>query len=125
MYESPDNPIATGSIYRGILLGMQSTPWKNDATKFNHKLGISVQVPNDFGGFDSETKSLEIPGDELPKYQQYCADYTGKMIEVSFIYSLRKWKDNTFLNEYIPANAIFKIVPVSKAVSKLAEKKAA
>jgi len=124
MNETPENPIATGSIFRGILLGLQSIPWKKDASKFNHKLGLSVKVPNDFGGFDVETKVLEVPGEELPKYQKYCEDYKGQLVEVSFIYSLRTWQDSTFLNEYIPKNAVFKLVSDSK-VPNIANRKAA
>ena len=108
-----EEDILTGCLFRGILLGMKSEPWKKDPTKFNHLIALRTKSPDGFGGFNSETKMLNISQSDFPKFQELSTKSSGQLIEVPLVYSMRTFGDNTFLNEYIPADAVVKIIPVS------------
>ena len=79
------NHIQTGFTLTGIFKGFRSTPWKNDPTKFNHRIGIATLKDDGYGGQSENLIEVDILQEDIPRIQQSQNDYLGKYVMINVV----------------------------------------
>ena len=62
----------------GIILGFKSEPWRNDPTKFNHRILLANPFLDGNGFQQTEVMSIDITHDDVQRLQQLTNEFKGK-----------------------------------------------
>jgi len=96
-----------GTYVTGIIKGFKSTPWKNDPTKFNHKLGLVVGSYQDEWGTDHEQlQAVDIQAADVERVRKLAADHQGTLAIVPAVFRARPGgRDGAWLSVFMPQQA--------------------
>lgn len=100
-----------GEFIIGTMLGYSETPWVNDPTKFNRKVGIvTSEYLDQFGQSQTQTVTVDISFEEAAKVAQVAEKLKGKEVIVPCI-SLAKagGKNGAWLSRFMPKGSEIRI----------------
>lgn len=114
-----------GNYLCGRLLGVQSTPWKNDPSKFNHRIGVAVDTVNDWGEPVTETKTADVQHNDLQRLQSFATANKGKMVAIPVGINCRELKRDGVINKawvsmWVPNGAEVLVFEAAKSSVKAA-----
>lgn len=69
-----------GQYIQGEFLLLKSEPWKNDSTRFNHRLIIVNTYQDNDGCTQTEKFQIDVLPDDLPILQAQAPRITGKTV---------------------------------------------
>jgi hypothetical protein len=78
-----------GFFVVGMFHSVVSEPWRNDPTKFNHRLIVTNQYKDGLGMPQTEVIRVDISADDLPVLQQQAPRVQGKQVMVPVVCSAR------------------------------------
>ena len=104
----------SGEFVIGKLLGYSESPWANDPTKFNRRVGIQTGSYQDqFGVQHPNVVSVDVQFDDVPAVASQCQNLNGSYVMVPVITSARKGgRDGAFLGRFMPKKS--QIMPVTE-----------
>lgn len=92
-----------GFFLCGILEGFASTPWTNDASKFNHRLGISRVFEDEWGNESRETVRVDVPLQSVEMMRKQAEMLKGKAVMVRVVPQARQGgKTGVWLSVFVP-----------------------
>ncbi len=74
------NTVQNGFQAVGIMHGFQSEPWRNDPTKFNHRILLANPFLDGNGFQQTEVLSIDIAHDDVQRVQQLANELKGKQV---------------------------------------------
>ena len=87
----------------GIMHGFQSEPWRNDPTKFNHRILLTNPYLDGNGFQQTEVMSIDIPHDDVNRVQQLANTLKGKQVILPCRCEAKKGgKTGAWLSRYLP-----------------------
>ena len=97
------NKIQNGYQVVGIMHGFQSEPWRNDPTKFNHKLLLTNPYLDGHGFQQTEVMSIDIAHDDVQRVQQIANEFKGKQVIFPCRCDAKKGgKSGVWLSRFLP-----------------------
>lgn len=97
------NTIQNGFQAVGIMHGFQSEPWRNDPTKFNHRILLSNPFLDGNGFQQTEVMSIDVAHDDVQRVQGLANEYKGKQVILSCRCDARKGgKSGAWLSRFLP-----------------------
>jgi hypothetical protein len=87
----------------GIMHGFQSEPWRNEPTKFNHKILLSNPYLDGNGFQQTEVISIDIAHDDVQRVQKLANELQGKQVILPCRCDAKKGgKSGAWLSRFLP-----------------------
>jgi hypothetical protein len=87
----------------GIMHGFQSEPWRNDATKFNHKILLANPYFDGNGFQQTEVISIDVAHDDVQRVQKIANELQGKQVILPCRCDAKKGgKSGAWLSRFLP-----------------------
>lgn len=100
-----------GEYIIGTMLGYSETPWTNDPTKFNRKIGIMTrQYEDQFGQVQSETVTVDVSYENAASIAQLAEKLKGKEVIVPCITMAKPGgKNGAWLSRFMPKDGAIQL----------------
>ncbi|WP_027855002.1 hypothetical protein [Marinobacterium litorale] len=79
-----------GYFVIGNFHSVQSEPWRNDETKFNHRIILNNPYEDQFGNPQTEVIRVDISQEDLPTLQAQAGRIQGQQVMVPVVCNARK-----------------------------------
>lgn len=87
----------------GIMHGFQSEPWRNEPTKFNHRILLANPFLDSNGFQQTEVMSIDISHDDVQRVQQLANELKGKQVILPCRCDAKKGgKSGVWLSRFLP-----------------------
>lgn len=87
----------------GILEGFSSTPWTNDSTKLNHRIGISRVFQDEWGNESRDTIRVDVPMDSVEVIRKQAEMLKHKPVMVRVVPQAKAGgRTGSWLSVFIP-----------------------
>ncbi|MFT5298158.1 MAG: hypothetical protein ACI9YH_004205 [Colwellia sp.] len=97
------NTIKNGFQAVGIMHGFQSDPWRNDPSKFNHRILLANPFLDGNGFQQTEVMSIDIAHDDVHRVQQLANELKGKRVILPCRCDAKKGgKNGAWLSRFLP-----------------------
>jgi hypothetical protein len=101
------NTVQNGFQAVGIMHGFQSEPWRNDPTKFNHRILLANPFLDSNGFNQTEVISIDIAHDDVRRVQQLANELKGKQVILPCRCDAKKGgKSGAWLSRFLPKGSM-------------------
>lgn len=91
----------------GIMHGFKSEPWRNDPTKFNHRILLTNPFLDGNGFQQTEVMSIDIAHDDVTRIQQLANDLKGQKVILPCRCDAKKGgKSGAWLSRFLPKGSL-------------------
>lgn len=95
-----------GMYVAGKCEGFESTPWRNDPNKYNHRIGISREFTGQFGAVEKKIEVIDVPQDFVSKFQAQAQQLKGQQVIIRVVAQARAGgRNGAFLSLFAPADS--------------------
>jgi len=96
----------------GIMHGFNSEPWRNDSTKFNHRILLANPFLDGNGFHQTEVISIDVAHDDVTRVQQLANDLKGKQVILPCRCDAKKGgKSGAWLSRFLPKGSSIQALP--------------
>lgn len=98
--------ILDGQYIVGVFQDFESLPWKNDPSKFNHRLAISRNFEDRFGNIQNSYVFVNVAQDDVMRLNELKNKLKGKRVMAQVIFDmksdLQRQKPYAFMDIRLP-----------------------
>lgn len=95
----------------GIMNGFQSIPWKNDPSKFNHRLLLANPYLDGNGFNQTEVISVDVSHEDVQRVQRLADELKGKQVILPCRCEAKKGgKNGAWLSKFLPKGSNIQVV---------------
>lgn len=107
--------IQNGFQIVGMMHGFKSEPWRNDPTKFNHRILLANPFLDGNGFQQTEVLTVDVAHDDVERVQQLASQLKGKQVILPCRCDAKKGgKSGAWLSRFLPKGS--RIIPLAEVL---------
>lgn len=103
--------IENGLYVVGVVQGFVSEPWRNDKTKFNHRLVIRRDYQDRYGNPAQDYENIDVMNDDVQRIQAFAAENKDKRVMCPVNKQARQGgKNGAWMSTYLPSGLPIQVI---------------